>query len=370
MTADKITLCNFRNIENAEITFGGGINAVYGKNAQGKTNLLEAVYFFARGKSFRGATDREMVRFGAEGYRLSLHYSDSRRQNLLESCYYDRKKQRSHNNVKLQSTADMIGRFNAVFFCPGHLGIVKGAPAERREFLDIAIAQTDPLYVEGLCEYKSALENRNALIRKMKDENRERDALYLSELESWSLVLSKYAARTAKKRESYVAGLMGYAPAFLYEMTGGEEKLSLMYSCGFDCPLPAEAELEAMYQRKMTESLQREIAAGTTLWGTHRDELEITINDKQAKCFASQGQQRSATLALKLSEGELCKNTTGEYPVFLLDDVLSELDEKRRKYLLTKAPGKQIILTSCEKLDYGGEMKLLVAQNGFFGEMA
>ncbi len=335
---------NFRNIEKCDIEFSPGVNLLYGKNAQGKTNVVEGIYYFSRGKSFRGREDKELVRFGAEGFRIYLEFEDNCGKESLEYALFGKERLRKRNDYKITKITEMIGSFKAVLFYPDDLSLVKDGPEERRGFLNVAASSCYPLYIKYYSDYKKALENRNCILKMMQK------GLYIDrfELDSWSSSMAEYASYIYLFRKDYVNRLKVYASKILNDISDGNEELSLIYESPIPIEMTDRAEIKAEYERLFSSSLDREIAAGVTLFGPHRDDIGIEINGKSARSFASQGQQRSIVLALKLSEGEVIKEICGEYPVFLFDDVLSELDDKRRNYLLSGIGDRQIIITSCE----------------------
>lgn len=350
MICNRITVRNFRNIREADVTFSDGVNILHGKNAQGKTNLLEAIHLVSVGRSFRGAKEAEMIGFDADAASVSVDFTDAtRRQNLTFRFFRGHKRQIEQNKVKLARMSEMIGQYRTVLFCPEHLSIVKEGPALRRNFLDVAISQLRPIYLHALQRYTQILRERNQLIKNAAEDRKTFD----STIEFWSLQLAHEAATIATLRVWYLDRAREFVTRSFAEMTGGAETPDLKYiGAGFrdqpaDIYLDREA-VERRYIELLTSQNDRELAAGMTLWGTHRDDMELTINTHAARLFASQGQQRSLSLSLKLAEGEICREETGEHPVFLLDDVFSELDATRRGYLCEKISGKQIIITSCE----------------------
>ncbi len=350
MKAEKITLVNYRNIERAEIEFSDGVNLIYGYNAKGKTNVLEAVYSFARGKSFRAGSERELVRFGEAGYFTELVFSDKNRTQSMSLGYADKKRQKKINGVPCEKLYDMIGRFCAVLFCPEHLSIVKGGPGERREFLNIAISQLDTTYIKVFSRYKLIVESRNSLLRKiaLTQDIRKKEAM-IAQLDVYSTQMAEAASYICRARDEYIRALSPFAEFFLGEMSEENEKISLEYECDIEESCRTDEKKAAeQYLDKLRSNIEREISSGATLYGVHRDDIKIVINGLDARNFASQGQQRSISLALKMAEGEISHERCGEYPVFLFDDVLSELDEKRRRYLLSKIKDRQLIITGCE----------------------
>lgn len=336
---------NFRNIEKCDIEFSPGVNLLYGKNAQGKTNAMEGIYLFSRGKSFRGRDDGELVRFGAEGFRIFIEYEGKNGKETLEYALFGKERLRKKNGYKLSRITEMVGSFKAVLFYPDNLDLVKGGPEERRGFLNVAASACYPAYIKYYSNYKKALENRSYILKMMQK------GMYadMGELKSWSESMAEYASHVYVFRRDYVNRLQVYAREILSEISEGKEELFIEYDShiGKDCE--RREDVKAEYERILTENLDREIAAGVSLFGPHREDIEIKINGKSARSFASQGQQRSIVLALKLAEGEVIKEICGEYPVFLFDDVLSELDERRRKYVLSGKGDRQIIITSCDR---------------------
>ena len=346
MIIKRLTAENFRNIESCDIEFGRGVNLLHGKNAQGKTNAVEAIYLFSRGRSFRAREDKDLVRFGTEGFRLRIEYEDKDGDGSLEYALFGRERRRRKNGYKVSKVTEMLGSFKAVLFYPDDLGLVKDGPEERRGFMNVAAAQCFPAYMKHYSDYKLALENRNAILKLAAK------GIYFDEREfiSWSESMAEYASYIYMARAEYVKRLEVHAKGVLADISSGEEELSLSYKSDIadGTKLTDRLAVRDEYVRIFTENSEKERLAGVSLYGVHRDDLEIFINGKSARLFASQGQQRSIVLALKLAEGEVTREMCGEYPVFLFDDVLSELDETRRKYVLDGVGERQIIITSCE----------------------
>lgn len=351
MIAKEIRLKNFRNIGEATVTFAPGVNVLYGDNAEGKTNLLEAVYFAAIGKSFRGQHLSEVISFGQQEAALSLDFIGAGRpQNIYLRLYGNRMKSVEKNKVRVSKISELIGSFRAVLFCPEHLSLIKDGPSERRQYLDIAISSAEPLYLAALQRYNRALKQRNALLKTAEEE----PETFRATVDVWSAQLAKEAAYIARSRKRYLTRAAEHVTRCFADMTGEREKPELCYlgPAGRDGDYEDMAAVETYCYEKLCTRHEREIAAGVTLSGVHRDDIEVLLNGKEARLFGSQGQQRSLALAFKLAEGEVCREDCGEYPVFLLDDVLSELDGNRRRYLVEKIGDKQVILTTCEKYDF------------------
>ena len=285
---------------------------------------------------------------GSEGFRIAIEYEDSCGEQSLEYAHYGKERLRKKNGYKISRVSEMIGSFRAVLFYPDNLGLVKDGPEERRTFINVAAASAYPSYVKHYADYKKALENRNCIL-KLASKGYYYDE---GELFSWSDSMAEYASYIYEARYEYLEKLSIYARKILLEISEGKEELSLEYKSDLPERLPDRAAIKNEYLKLLTENIGRECAAGISLFGPHRDDIEIKIGDVSARSFASQGQQRSIVLALKLGEGEVCRDITGEYPVFLFDDVLSELDEKRREYVLKGGGDRQIIITSCESEEY------------------
>ena len=352
---------NFRNIEKCSLEFDKSVNLLLGENAQGKTNAVEGIYVFARGKSFRRGEERDLIRFGAEGFNLSIEYEDKNGANTLEYSVFGRERRRKINGYKISRASEMIGNFKAVLFCPDDLTLVKGGPDERREFLNVAISQCFPTYISLYADYKKALENRNAMLKNASK------GLYFDENElfAWSDSIAGYAASIYTERKKYLKKLEVYAKAYMKDISDGKEELTLTYKSDIGDEFSSPEEIKAEYKRIFKENLQKERAAGVTLYGPHREDILIKINGNDARVFSSQGQQRSIVLALKMAEGEVSRELFAEYPVFLFDDVLSELDDKRQNFVLSGMKDRQIIITSCERLRTAG--KVIEVKGGEFG---
>lgn len=335
---------NFRNIEKCDIEFADGVNLLHGKNAQGKTNAIEGIYIFSRGKSFRGRDDSELIKFGKEGFRISIEYEDKYGEETLEYALFGKERLRKKNGYKISKITEMVGSFKCVLFYPDNLDLVKGGPEERRNFLNVAASACFPSYMKHYADYKSALENRNCLLKFM-----QKGMVYdRFELDSWSASMAEYASYIYIFREEYLKKLEVHAKKIMKEISDGKEELEISHVSDIKSGITDRKTVYEEYLKALSLSIDREIAAGVTLFGPHREDIEIKINGKAARSFASQGQQRSIVLSLKLAEGEVIKEISGEYPVFLFDDVLSELDDKRRKYVLSGMKDRQIIITSCE----------------------
>ena len=366
MECNRILVRDFRNIESASIEFDGGVNILCGENAQGKTNLLEAISFGSLGKSFRTSHDEEMIRFGAEMCEISLDFTDSvRRQNITVRMMDGRRKHIEQNHVKVGRVSDIVGSFRTVLFCPEHLSLIKEGPGERRNYLDIAISQLYPLYMKSLQKYNQILKQRNQLIRLAQDDR----ATFRATIELWSEQLAHEAAIISRYRRRYLRSASVHIEECFMEMMGEKEKPQAIYVGSSKQPMEEYEDVEKtekIYRELLMSNHEREIGAGSTLWGIHKDDIEILLNEKPARQYASQGQQRSLALSMKLAEGEVCASVCGERPVFLFDDVFSELDSMRRAYLSGKMKDRQVIITTCEPSGIVGGRMIRVENGRFF----
>ncbi len=342
MTVNSVKIKNFRNIADLSFTADNGVNVIYGENAQGKTNILESIWLFTGCKSFRGAKDNELIKFGEEFSKINLEFSDNVREKKSEIIIADKKKNAFLNGVSLRSTAELIGSFYAVIFSPVHLSLIKDGPAARRKFLDTALCQLKPSYAEHLAGYKRALIQRNALLKDLHLNTELYDML-----DTWDDQLARYSSCVIKERLQYIDLLSDYSKDIYSGISENKESFSVFYSKNINKDFSVK-DIYLSEIENLKKARKEDIFSKTTTVGPHRDDLEILINDVSARSFGSQGQQRSCALALKLGESEIIKKVTGETPVALLDDVMSELDEKRQDYVLNHINGRQVFLTCCD----------------------
>lgn len=337
MYCERIAYYQFRNIESADLVFSPEVNVFCGDNAQGKTNALEGIYLMAQGRSFRTVREKDMIRFGQEQSAVKLwFFQDGEISTLEMRLFANGKRQCFFNGVPLRRLSEFIGHFRAVVFCPEHLSIVKDGPSVRRSFLDMALSQLSPVYLHTLQEYGKILSQRNAMLKQC----REYSMQFAQIMEPWSVQLAERAEKISEQRQVYLDRLQCYLTDIFADMTSGHEVPKLRYT---------DRKTKEEYLSLLQNNLEREIRQQITLYGIHRDDYEIRLNDREARLFASQGQQRSIALAMKLSEGEISRDMTGQYPVFLLDDIFSELDAYRRSYITNGLKGRQVIITSCNE---------------------
>ncbi len=373
MYCKKVKLTNFRNVSECSVEFCDGINILAGENAQGKTNLLEAIFYASVGRSFRASSSNEMILFGKRNATVSIDYISEKKErsdNITIHLFSDKKKTVEKNHLRVERLSDIVGSFRSVLFCPEHLSLIKDGPLERRTYLDIAISRISPKYIHSLQRYAYFLKQRNALI---KSAVKSRD-VFDATIDLWSEQLATEAAEISAQRLQFIKRVANIVSVCFEEMTGKKECVDIIYrgsaSLSGDEYLDKEL-VKQKYVELLSSAHDREIMVGSTLWGIHKDDIEIKLNSKNARAFASQGQQRSLALALKLAEGEICREEFGDYPVFLFDDVLSELDDTRRDYMIRFATGKQVIITTCEMgiLDKLNADKKILVSNGTYEKL-
>lgn len=348
----RIAVKHYRNLETAALCPGAGTNVIYGENAQGKTNLMEAVWLFTGGHSFRGARDGELVQFGQNGCELTLDFFAQEREQTATLTIIDGKRQAEINGVPQRSAAALVGRFCAVIFSPEHLALVKGGPALRRSFLDGALCQSRPTYAKQFMLYQRTLRQRNTLLKEIL-----RRADLRSTLDIWDEKLAHYGTQLIHQREHYLAILSESVKDIYRGISQGRETLGIAYKSSLR-RAGTDALNEQDFFRALYAARQSDLAMGCTGVGPHRDDMELTVDGVSARAFGSQGQQRSIVLAMKLAEAQALETLTGETPVILLDDVLSELDAGRQDYLLHHVAGRQVFLTCCDPhilRDFRGE---------------
>lgn len=338
MYIKKLRLRDFRNYTRAELEFSPRTNIIYGDNAQGKTNILEAVYLFSQGRSHRADSDRELVRFGCDFAGLEIEFSDSNRDYTGKiQITQDGRKAVRMNYVNISKLSELMNYLNVVMFSPEDLSLVKGSPRNRRRFTDSAISQLYPSYLSALLEYNKIMKQKHSLLKTLK-----RSGGDDTTLEIWNGELSRVMVKIMEARSQFVKELNKWAKVIQNDIS--KEELELLYAPNIRTDVGSEEEIfKFLMSRK-----NREIEKGTAVYGTQRDDIDIFINGRDAKLFASQGQQRTAALSMKIAQSEYINDKKGEYPVLLLDDIMSELDVSRRMYLSERIKDKQVLLTSTD----------------------
>lgn len=351
MKVNKLTLSNFRNIEELVFLPCDGVNIINGDNAQGKTNLIEAMWLFTGAKSFRGAKDAEFLTFGGEHTALSLEFTAEGREQtagIKLAAAGPKKKEVLLNDVPKSSVTSFAGAFCAVVFSPDHLAIVSDGPGERRRFLDTALTQVRPVYDRLISDYQKALAQRNALLRELPRRAQLADTLCV-----WDERLARTGASIMRLRMKYIRRLGEEASAVYAGIAQEKERLAVGYQPSVPIKDPCCADLHMLYDAlltALTDTQCEDIKAGFTTRGIHRDELELTIDGMPVRLYGSQGQRRSVVLSLKLAEGNLLKEVRGENPVILFDDVMSELDNARQQYILNNVKDRQVFITCCDSV--------------------
>ena len=357
MQIKKLFLQNFRNYENESFDFSEGLNVLFGKNAQGKTNCAEAVFYLCTGASLRIRHDKQLIKMGAESAYIRAEAENRYGRVTIEANIYENKREIRVNGSKIAKNADLMGHINSVFFSPGELRLIQDGPDERRRFMNISISQTSPAYYTALLRYNKILDQRNTLLKNSDV------SLILDTLPVWDEQLCKYAAIITKKRAEFLDKLAPYAKEYHGYLTEGGEELTVKPDRRYEGD---EDEIAQTLMRRLANNYEKDLRLGFTTVGPHRDDLDVQINGIDAKAYASQGQMRTAALALKLSEINIFKELSGENPILVLDDVMSELDLKRRRKLLQCIADVQTILTCThtERVLYGADCNKIRIENG------
>lgn len=365
MYATKLKLYHFRNYEEAEVSFSPATNIIYGNNAQGKTNLLEAVYLFSQGRGYRVKADKEMILFGQPFAKLTLDFADTHRSHTSTiRLLSDGRKKIKMNEVPVTKLSMLMNYLNIVMFSPEDLTLVKGAPSGRRRFLDAAISQMYPKYLNVLSRYHKALSQKNSLLKTLRGQGKRHDGT----LSIWNDRLAEYGAFLIRMRNDFLEELSEAAVRIYHDI--GKEKLEICYAPSINCDIIEQDALRRKFFMELEKNQAREIENGVSLLGVQRDDIRILIDGRDAKIYGSQGQQRSSVLALKMAQTEYIYAHKGEYPVLLLDDVMSELDAGRRAYLEQRIAGKQTIITCTDTAAVAGasDTKLFYVKHGTIKE--
>lgn len=355
MEIKSITLKNFRNYSEQKVTFGPNLNVLEGKNAQGKTNLVEAIFLCAIGKSPRVNRDRDLILWNQNLSKVTIEYTKLSGNKKIELYLFsNQNKAIKINGVPIKKWGELMGEFNAIYFSPDELKLVKDSPEERRRFMDIDLSQFNKNYFYALTKYNRILLQRNRLLKSYNEKN-------INEtLSIWNEQLSEQGSLIILERLKFIENLKAFAFNTHLYLTDGKEKIELSYAGRTG---ESKEQIKQALLSDYTNSLEKDLSLGYTTMGPHRDDIKISVNGIDIRHFGSQGQQRTAALSLKLSELEVFKNNSKEYPILLLDDVLSELDEKRRKKLLEKISNIQTILT-CTEFNESAPAKLFKVENG------
>lgn len=347
MVVKGLELKGFRNYARLEAVFDPGVNLIYGENAQGKTNLLEAIAYLSAARSHRARYDREMIMLDMDSALVKGSVLSRDRDFTLEArLFRGRGRQLYSNGVKLKTAGELAGILNTVLFCPEDLSLIKAGAAERRRFLDGAICQLRPRYAQALAEYNRLYDHKTRILRDWPE-----NPSLLQTLEDFNLRMAQTGAMVIHYRAHFIKRLKEHAPSIHADFSGGREQLEFCYETVSTVTdsLAQPRELLSQLLEHQESRRQAELDSRQCLSGPHKDDLTVCVGGKNAKTYASQGQTRTAALSLKLAQREIFQEETGEWPLLLLDDVLSELDPRRQAFVLNRIRGGQVFITCCEE---------------------
>jgi DNA replication and repair protein RecF len=347
----KLSLQHYRNYDEVYFETDHMVNIIVGPNAQGKTNLLEAIFVLALTKSHRTHQDKELIQWNAPHTLLHGEMEKKYGACQLDLTIAQQGKKAKINGLEQRKLSNFIGSLNVVMFAPEDLEIVKGSPSVRRRFLDMEIGQVMPSYLYDLSQYQKILVQRNNYLKQLFTTRDTKAAL----LDVWNEQLAQFGTKIVKKRQNFIKKLQIWAEKIHSGITGGHEQIEIQYACSFETAgTQDESVLFDQFMIKLSQVKDQELRRGVSLVGPHRDDLLFFINGKEVQTFGSQGQQRTTALSLKLAEIELIREEVGEYPILLLDDVLSELDRFRQTQLIETFQNKVqtfITTTGIESID-------------------
>jgi len=332
MYVEKISFKNLRNLCDSTLEINKGINILHGDNAQGKTNLIESIYFCATGRSHRTHLYKDMIKFGEKEAYIKTHINNDGITDIISShLKKDISKGIAINNIPIRKLGELFGTLLVVIFSPEDLQLIKSGPSERRKFMDIELCQLNPIYYYELKQYHNVLKQRNILLKKMRKERSAEKTLF-----TWNEQLVVHGIKIMNYRKDFVEKINSVASRLHSNITNEKEILSIIYKPNIT---------ESDFLVKLSKNLERDILQGSTSTGVHKDDLDMIINDIDARIYGSQGQQRTASLSVKLSQIEIIYQAKNTYPILLLDDVLSELDESRQMFLISQLKNIQTIIT-------------------------
>ncbi len=347
MWIKKIKISNFRNYKNAEINLNNKINIFYGENAQGKTNIIESIYFCSIGKSFRTSKEKEMIKFGEENSNIEIDYEKSDREGNI-SINIGQRKNIFVNKIKIKKLSELLGNINVVIFTPDDINILKGGPQERRKFLDVMISQLRPKYMHLCGLYQKTLDERNTFLKNTENCNYDL-------LDIYDEKLAEYGCEIYKYRNEFIEKLKNKIKNIHKNITNNKENIEIKYT--------SNCEDKNEYLKLLKDRRKLDFIKGYTTKGVHRDDFQIFLNELPVDVYGSQGQHRTAVLSLKLSELQVIYDEIGENPILLLDDFMSELDEFRRTNFLENINDIQVIITCTHKFEMDNS-KLFCVKNG------
>lgn len=353
MYIKSLTLKNYRNYMEQTVTFSDGLNVIYGSNASGKTNLVEAIYYSSIGKSPRTTKDKELILWGEKFAYIKINLSKKYREHIIE-IYLDEsnKKRIMVDKIPITKMCDLMGIINVVFFSPDEMNIIKESPQDRRRFMDISLSQQKKSYYVNLTTYNKIIAQRNKLIKT----TFEKETL-INTLPIWDMQMARVGTKIIKERYEFIEKLNKISKIKHSGLTNGGEQLNIEY----ECKLKITDTLEDDYLKILKQNYEKDIFLGYTTEGCHRDDLKITINEIDVRKYGSQGQKRTTALSMKMAEVEMFIAETGEKPILILDDVLSELDSSRQGQLIKESYGIQTLLT-CTGYDGKCEKKIEIVK--------
>ncbi|MBN2286482.1 MAG: DNA replication/repair protein RecF [Tissierellales bacterium] len=366
MYVKKINLNHYRNFENIQVELNQKLNIFIGNNAQGKTNLLESIFVSAVGKSFRFSKDDNLINWKSDTARIKIYYQRKDDQKEIDINFVKcNKKNIKVNGLSLEKNSELVGITNVVVFSPDSINIIKGTPSEKRRYLNVELSQLKPNYKYLLTKYNKILMQRNNLLKKIIEKREDKKVLPV-----WNEHLINYGTEIIGYRLDYLKKIMFFSEKIHDRISGGTEKLDLIYRSNLGKINDLEKkEIKNIFRDKLISNFERELIRKSTLFGPHLDDIEILINHMDSKYYSSQGQKRTAALSIVLSEVNIVHEEKDEYPILLLDDVLSELDNNRKKYLINFIEKIQTIITSTDDTDLidllkDKEKKIFYIKNG------
>lgn len=349
----RVKLKSFRNYKALDIELGDGVNIFYGQNAQGKTNIIESIYMASTGKSHRTPKDSELIMWNNDDAKIKIEFIKENDEKSVDIYLHKNiKKQIKMNGVRINRIGELIGSLNTVIFSPDHMKVIKEGPVERRRFMDIILSQVKPGYYYNLVQYLKVLEQRNNLLNEARN-----NGSLLKTIDIWNEQLAEFGTKIIMTRYHFVKKICDMAAEIHGKISNGKEKLELKYKSSIEFQDYSENEIKKSFIDALEKTAAVDLRRGATHKGPHRDEILFFINDAEVKTYSSQGQQRTALLSLKISELKYMDSETGELPILLLDDVFSELDTERQKFLVDFIKNIQTIIT-CTDVEYLEKLKL------------
>lgn len=352
MYIEQLMLKNYRNYEQLDITFQNKVNVILGENAQGKTNVMESIYVLAMAKSHRTSNDKDLIRWDEEYAKIEGRVKKRNGPLPMQLIISKKGKKAKYNHIEQKKLSQYIGNMNVVMFAPEDLHLVKGSPQLRRRFIDMEIGQISPLYLHDSGIYQKVLRQRNSYLKLLQSKKTADETM----LDILTEQFIEVAVKIITKRFEFLALIENWAKPIHHGISRGQETLEIVYKPSVDVSEDQQlSKMIEVFEEKYQQSKKREVDRGVTLFGPHRDDLLFLVNDRDVQTFGSQGQQRTTALSVKLAEIELIRSEVGEYPILLLDDVLSELDDYRQSHLLNTIQNKVqtfVTTTNIEGVDH------------------